>query len=71
MVIYNNGISISSFSLFINLSNLSTCLWIGNFGNNLYIIFVSVIIGGILQTDIQIQELVNKEKLDEKRDLLH
>jgi hypothetical protein len=71
-VIYNIGISICSFSLFINLSNLSTtCLWIGHFGNNLYIIFVSVIIGGILQTDIQIQELVKKEKIDEKRDLLH
>ena len=72
MVIYNTGISICSFSLLINLSNLSTmCLWIGKFGNNLYIIFMSVIIGGILQTDIQIQELVKKEKLDEKRDLLH
>lgn len=71
-VIYNTGISICSFSLFINLSNLSTmCLWIGHFGNNLYIIFVSVIIGGISQTDIQTQELVKKEKLDEKKDLLH
>jgi len=47
------------------------CLWIDHFGNNLYIIFVSVIIGGILQTDIQIQELVKKEKLDEKKDLLN
>lgn len=56
------------FSLLINVSNLSTmCLWFGNFCNNFYIIFVSAIIGGILQTYIQIQELVKKEKLDEKK----
>jgi hypothetical protein len=55
----------------VNLSNLSTkWLRIGNSGNKLYIIFVSGIIGGILQTDIQIQELVKKEKLDEKKESL-
>jgi hypothetical protein len=53
------------------LSNLSTkWLWIGNFGKTLSIIFVSAVIGGILQTDIQTQELVEKEKLHEKKESL-